>query len=90
MSLPTSSQSQLSAWRVILISTLSSAWDSVFLGLVFGLIFSTAGPETGEPSGWRFGLILAACSIVGGGLAGLGIWRACRRPPQGQVENGRE
>jgi hypothetical protein len=62
-------------------STLASAWDSVILGLLFGLICSGIGLETGEPSGWRLGLLIGACSIVGGGLAGfsIGLWRVLRR-----------
>jgi hypothetical protein len=66
------------AWRVVLTTTLSNAWDSVFMALMVGIIFSM--PETGEPSGWRFGLFMGACCLVGGGLGGfcIGLWRVCR------------
>jgi hypothetical protein len=72
------------AGRVILATTLSHTWDSVVLGVMIGFIYSSIGPETGEPSGWRFGLMTAGCCVVGGGLAGLsiGIWRVCRRAPE--------
>jgi hypothetical protein len=83
MSQPTCAPAPAPGWQVVLASILSNAWDGVTLALVFGLICSSTGPETGEPSGWRFGLVIAACCVAGAGLAGFGIglWRVWRRLP---------